>query len=65
MDLEIHCMNYYKLDKEKEKLYPINPYKETKVTSFERNRRYIMFYDYNRIFREKQDEFTGDYYAKV
>ncbi len=50
--------DYFELDKEKEKDYPINPLKESKITDDEIKKRKAIFYDYDRIWNWKKEQLT-------
>ena len=50
--------DYFEFDKEKQKDYPINPLKESKITDDEIKKRKAIFYDYDRIWNWKKEQLT-------
>ena len=49
-------IDYFKKDIEAEKMYPINPMLETRVTHTELLLRHAKFYDYKRLWDWKLDQ---------
>ena len=49
-------IDYFKKDIEAEKMYPINPMSETRVTQGELLLRHAKFYDYKRLWDWKLDQ---------
>jgi hypothetical protein len=57
-DVDNKVFNYFEMDKEMEKIYPINPLKESRITDDEIKKRKARFYDYEKIWNWKKEQLT-------
>ena len=57
---EEESWDYFEMDKKMEKVYPIDPLNEPKITDDEIKKRKARFYDYKRIWEWKRDKILWD-----
>tara|TARA_R110002126_G_scaffold258927_1_gene401941 strand:- start:384 stop:632 length:249 start_codon:yes stop_codon:yes gene_type:complete len=57
-EVDDKVFNYFEMDKEMEKIYPINPLKESRITDSEIDIRKARFYDYEKIWNWKKEQLT-------